>query len=217
MAIIGMILSDSKKYNTEKILKMILLHDLAESVTGDFTPEQIPAIDKKRLENKTMAEILSNLPEEIQDQYLKIWDEYQDSKTADANFVHQIDKFEMALQAKIYEKQTNPEKTKVFLESAKKEITDENLVKMLEKLCGVHWILSENSKDELIEAQKQVIGILFEVIKRLQANNDLDEEYFQIISDDKKTKQSQERLESILNERAENAKIVGRLLAKLED
>ncbi|MFZ8923027.1 MAG: hydrolase [Nitrosopumilaceae archaeon] len=58
---------------------------------------------------------------------------------------------------------------------------------------------------------------MFEVIKRLQANNDLDEEYFQIISDDKKTKQSQERLESILNERAENAKIVGRLLAKLED
>ena len=42
--------------------------------------------------------------------------------------------------------------------------------------------MSETEKDELIDAQKQVIGILFEVIKRLQANNDLDEEYFQIIS-----------------------------------
>ena len=77
--------------------------------------------------------------------------------------------------------------------------------------------MSENSKDELIEAQKQVIGILFEVIKCLQANNDLDEEYFQIVSDDEKTKQNQKRLESILKERTENAKIVGRLLAKLED
>lgn len=77
--------------------------------------------------------------------------------------------------------------------------------------------MSETSKDELIEAQKQVIGILFEVVKRLQANNDLDEEYFQIISDDKKPKQNQERLELILKERTENAKIVGRLLAKLED
>ena len=76
--------------------------------------------------------------------------------------------------------------------------------------------MSETSKDELIEAQKQVIGILFEVIKRLQANNDLDEEYFQLISDEK-TKHNQERLESILKERTENAKIVGRLLAKLED
>jgi seryl-tRNA synthetase len=77
--------------------------------------------------------------------------------------------------------------------------------------------MSETSKDELIEAQKQVIGILFEVIKRLQANNDLDEEYFQIISLDKKTKQKEERLENIIKERKENAKIVGRLLEKLDD
>jgi hypothetical protein len=41
----------------------------------------------------------------------------------------------MALQSKIYEKQTNPKKTKVFFESARKEIHDESLVKMLEKLC----------------------------------------------------------------------------------
>ena len=73
--------------------------------------------------------------------------------------------------------------------------------------------MSEKSKDELIDAQKQVIGILFEVIKRLQANNDLDEEYFQIIEKDSKNKP---RLKEILNERTENAKIVGRLLEKLE-
>ena len=77
--------------------------------------------------------------------------------------------------------------------------------------------MSETSKDELIEAQKQVIGILFEVIKRLQANNDLDEEYFQIISMDKKSKPKEERLEKIIKERNENAKIVGRLLEKLDD
>jgi hypothetical protein len=77
--------------------------------------------------------------------------------------------------------------------------------------------MSETSKDELIEAQKQVIGILFEVIKRLQANNDLDEEYFQIISMDKKPKPKEERLGKIIKERNENAKIVGRLLEKLDD
>ena len=68
--------------------------------------------------------------------------------------------------------------------------------------------MSEKSKDELIEAQKQVIGILFEVIKRLQANNDLDEEYFQIISSSDKTKN--QRVTKIINERKENALIVGR-------
>ena len=74
--------------------------------------------------------------------------------------------------------------------------------------------MSEKSKEELIEAQKQVIGILFEVIKRLQVNNDFDEEYFQIISSDNKTEN--QRLIKILDERKENAKIVGRLLEQLE-
>jgi len=73
--------------------------------------------------------------------------------------------------------------------------------------------MSERSKDELIDAQKQVIGILFEVIKRLQENNDLDEEYFNIVAQDDK---NETRLKEILNERTENAKIVGRLLEQLE-
>ena len=73
--------------------------------------------------------------------------------------------------------------------------------------------MSERSKDELIDVQKQVIGILFEVVKRLQANNDLDEEYFQIIAKDNK---NETRLKKILSERTENAKIVGRLLEQLE-
>lgn len=73
--------------------------------------------------------------------------------------------------------------------------------------------MSEKSKDELIEAQKQIIGILFEVIKRLQANNELDDEYFQIIKKDEK---NETRLKEILNEKAENSKIVGRLFEQLE-
>ena len=73
--------------------------------------------------------------------------------------------------------------------------------------------MSETEKDELIDAQKQVIGILFEVVKRLQANNDLDEEYFQILSSEVK---KEKRVTEIQNERTENAKIVGRLLEQLE-
>ena len=72
--------------------------------------------------------------------------------------------------------------------------------------------MSERTKDELIEAQKQVIGILFEVVKRLQTNNDLDEEYFQIINDQGK----ENRIDEIQIEREENAKIIGRLLEQLE-
>ena len=73
--------------------------------------------------------------------------------------------------------------------------------------------MSESEKDQLIDAQKQVIGILFEVIKRLQTNNDLDEEYFKIMQKDDK---NNKRIKDIINEREENSKIVGRLLEQLE-
>ena len=73
--------------------------------------------------------------------------------------------------------------------------------------------MSKTEKDELIDAQKQVIGILFEVIKRLQSNSDLDEEYFEIVT---KKDSNETRLNEILNERQENAKIVGRLLEQLQ-
>jgi hypothetical protein len=75
--------------------------------------------------------------------------------------------------------------------------------------------MSETSKDELIAAQNQVIGILFEIIKRLQANNDLDEEYFQII-ENKKRPINKKRLDEIMEQRTENSKIVTTFLKKLE-
>ncbi len=76
--------------------------------------------------------------------------------------------------------------------------------------------MSERSKDELIKAQKEIIGILFEIIKRFQANNELDEEYFQLISNVKKREVDKKRLEDISKKREENGKIVTRLLEKLE-
>ncbi len=75
--------------------------------------------------------------------------------------------------------------------------------------------MSERSKDELLEAQKEVIGILFEIIKRYQANNELDEEYFQIVGNENKKSVNKKRLDKILSERSENGKIVTRLLEKL--
>ena len=75
--------------------------------------------------------------------------------------------------------------------------------------------MSEN-KDELIKAQNELIGILFEIIKRLQANNDLDTEYFQIIGKETRTENENSRLDAITKERTDNAEIVSRLLKQIE-
>ena len=75
--------------------------------------------------------------------------------------------------------------------------------------------MSDN-KDELIKAQNELIGILFEIIKRLQANNDLDTEYFQIIGKETRTENENSRLDEITKERTDNAEIVSRLLKQIE-
>ena len=73
-----------------------------------------------------------------------------------------------------------------------------------------------DEKDHLIETQKQVIGMLFEIVKRFQSNNDLDQEYFQIIASGR-SKDSAGRLAEIKKERDGNAQIIGRLLEQLDD
>ena len=70
-------------------------------------------------------------------------------------------------------------------------------------------------KDELIKAQNEVIGVLFEIIKRFQTNNDLTDEYLKL-SINEQAEIDNERLENITKERNENAKIIARLLEKLE-
>ena len=75
--------------------------------------------------------------------------------------------------------------------------------------------MSENN-DELVKAQNELIGILFEIIKRLQSNNDLDAEYLEVISKELRTNSEDSRLDEITKEREENAEIVSRLLKQIE-
>ena len=72
--------------------------------------------------------------------------------------------------------------------------------------------------DGLIKAQNEVIGNLFEVIKKLQKNIDLQEEGVRLIieSKDSDLDHNKNRLDEITKERNENSEIISRLLKKLD-
>ena len=135
MSIMAMIISDLENYDSEKILKMVLLHDLAESKIGDFTPGQISKDEKEKIENQAFHEIMENLPTRISSEYAEIWKEYQNQISVESQFVHQIDRLEMALQAKMYEKSgSSKENIVTFLQTAKSDITHPKLKELFTKI-----------------------------------------------------------------------------------
>ena len=135
VSVMSMILADLEGLNTEKIIKMALLHDLAESIIGDITPGSMKNDDKITKENQAMKKILLNLPSKIRKSYLEIWDDYQNNSSQESNLLHDIDKLEMAFQAKFYQENgVTKEKLLTFFNTANTEIKNKNLRNILSNI-----------------------------------------------------------------------------------
>ena len=102
-AILCMLYADIKDLDSLKLLRMALIHDLPEALIGDLIPSQKSTETKKKEEN-AIFQTLSLVPDIQREQYMAIWNEYQEGKTIEAKTVHQLEKIEMALQAKEYRK-----------------------------------------------------------------------------------------------------------------
>ena len=136
LAVLSMVISDLGHYDSEKVIKMALLHDLAESKIGDFTPDKIDKLEKERIENLAFEDILSALPESLKEEYRKIWHEYVENNSKESKLLHQLDKLEMALQAKVYEKEGHSKtKLETFLKTAESEITNPYLKELFTQIA----------------------------------------------------------------------------------
>ncbi|MBS7626374.1 HD domain-containing protein [Candidatus Bathyarchaeota archaeon] len=137
-AVISMIISDLEGFDTEKVLRMALLHDLAEAVTGDLTPtkkEMYTPSNFMELEEEAIRKILSNLPENLSNRYLSIWREMRDSESEEAKLVRSVDKLEMAIQAEEYIGQGYAaERLDEFITSAEFEIQNSKALQLLKIL-----------------------------------------------------------------------------------
>ena len=114
---------------------MALLHDLAESEVGDFTPNEISKERKNKIENDAMKKILKKLPAKLEQEYNDIWNEYKDYKTEESLCLHDIDRLEMAFQAINYLKDGNSkENIQSFIETANNEIKNNEIKEIFKKL-----------------------------------------------------------------------------------
>ena len=99
---LSMVFSDFLGLDTEKIIKMCIIHDLAESIIGDYMPDEISIGEKQIKEDDAMKIVISSFPDKIAGLYSNIWKEYCLNQTKEARLVKQLDKVEMFLQANQY-------------------------------------------------------------------------------------------------------------------
>jgi putative hydrolase of HD superfamily len=110
MALMAMLLQKhvKLKLNTEKVFKMIIVHDLPEALTGDVPLAQelkdssIQSM-KYQQELKAMEKIREMLGEKDGKELFDLWIEYEEQKTIESKFVRSLDRLEARIQSYHYD------------------------------------------------------------------------------------------------------------------
>lgn len=136
LALMSMVIADMKGLDACKAVRFALLHDLAESITGDYMPEEMDRERKKVVENDAMLKLLNMLPEDVRAEYARLWDEYVNCKSYEAKLVHELDKLEMVIQARCYEEMGYKGVLYRFYSYAEPYVHDQVARKLLSMITG---------------------------------------------------------------------------------
>ena len=93
------------KYDIDltKVIFMLAVHELGETIIGDLTQFQITKEEKEEIEHKAVHDILDSL---IDGKYIEdLFLEFDEKKTPEAKFAYQCDKLECDLQCKLYDQE----------------------------------------------------------------------------------------------------------------
>lgn len=118
MSIMAMTMCEGN-LNKDHCIKMCLVHDMAECIVGDYTPEDNISKEQKYQEETDAMERLGNLlPIANSDEIQSLFQEFEEQKTPEAVFVKDLDRLDMILQAYEYESDAKkPEWLQEFFDS----------------------------------------------------------------------------------------------------
>jgi len=117
-ALISLILAELEGLDSCRAVRMVLIHDLAESVTGDLTPEEKGELD----EAKILSALIDALPPGPREGLRRDAEELR-SGSGLARLVRDADRLEMCLQALEYAREGYPKgELEEFIESGRKDV-----------------------------------------------------------------------------------------------
>lgn len=100
MALMAVIFSPylDQEVNLQKVLKMVLVHDLSEVIGQDFVAFKNHPKNKHELERRSLIKLLKVLPKNQSKEFLSLWEEYETNRTQEAKFAKALDKTEVLVQ-----------------------------------------------------------------------------------------------------------------------
>ncbi len=99
---IGHILSKIENVDSEKVILMIISHDLPETRINDKDKVEARYIESKIGEKKAFEEQVENLPKKIKEELLVLHKNFEEGLTKEAQVAKDADYLECAIQAKEY-------------------------------------------------------------------------------------------------------------------
>lgn len=109
VTVMAMVFGKKLGVNTNRLIKMALIHDIAEGVLGDKIVERGNKIDsrtrdkKNQEETKTLKRIFANLQDSRE--IIRLQQEITEEATQEAKILKQLERLEMAVQAMEYEEE----------------------------------------------------------------------------------------------------------------
>lgn len=132
-AFMAMMLGDELGVDSKKLVQMVLLHDIAEAVVGDITPgDGISGEEKSRREEEGLKQLLGDIPNN--EKYIALWREYEEGTHPESKLARNLDKLEMALQAREYQAAYPEKNLEEFITDAEALIDVPEIVELLREV-----------------------------------------------------------------------------------
>lgn len=138
-----------------KVILMLAVHEIGETIIGDITPDDMPSCEKESYEHKVVSQLLKLIPN---GKFIEeLYNEFEAKETKEARFAYQIDKAECDLQARLYEQEGSFEHeyekylfTKEWIEVDRNRIAfDENFDRLLEYIINNEMQIQDKTNDRI--------------------------------------------------------------------
>ncbi len=99
IALMAVVLSEHSNENLDilKVIKMLLIHDIVEIDAGDVIVYHKTSENSKE-EQQAAERIFGLLPEDQKNEFITLWEEFEERVTAEAKFAAAVDRLEPVMQ-----------------------------------------------------------------------------------------------------------------------